>query len=158
MITSCSKEDSPSDTSGSIIGTWTGVAVDYSGKTVTTAGGQTINADYVGEAYDVNYTLTFSDNPKNLVSTGSYSIKLTTTVAGQSTINNVENLKVAGDGIWERLNNKLTINSNGKMSNLTIDKLTETELVLSGKEVTDLSQQGASVVTTTDVIVTFKRK
>ncbi|MDO5980854.1 lipocalin family protein [Flavivirga spongiicola] len=158
LTTSCSSDDASPEISGSIIGTWKGISVDYSGTTVTSAQGQSVNTDYVGEAYDIDYSLTFNENPNNLISTGSYSIKLTSTVAGQTTTRTVENLKVLGDGTWKMENNELEIITGNGTGVMKIEKLTESELVLSATEVTDLSQGGVSVISTTDVITTYKKQ
>ena len=158
IISSCTTESvDMSNNSEGIVGTWIGVSVDYSGTTVTTAQGQTISADYVGEAYDVDYSLTFSENPNNLISEGAYSIKLTTSVAGQTTTQNVENLEVLGNGTWEISENNLSITSNGKTSSGTIVELTESTLILTNEEVVDLSQQGISVISTTNVVTTYRK-
>ena len=69
LAVSCSSDDSnPTPSSnGNIIGVWKGTTVDYTGTTTTTAQGQTMTADYVGEAYDVDYTLTFTANPNEVI-------------------------------------------------------------------------------------------
>ena len=158
ILTACSSDDSATEISGSIVGTWKGVSVDYSGTTVTSALGQTINADYVGEAYDIDYSLTFTENPNDLISTGSYSIKLTTTVAGQTTTNNVENLKVISDGTWAINNDELTITTSNGVGVMKIIKLTDSALVLTATQETDLSQGDVSIISKTDVITTYKKQ
>jgi hypothetical protein len=159
ILASCSSDDdSSSDTSGDLVGTWIGQDVDYSGSTVTEIPGQdNLVADFVGEAYDVDYTLTFSENPNELVSEGSYSIELTTTTLGQTQVDNVENLEVLSDGTWSRTGDQLTIVSNGETSTGTILELTDTSLIVEINEVQDISQQGFTITTTVNAITTFTR-
>ncbi|GAA3627608.1 lipocalin family protein [Flavivirga jejuensis] len=159
ILTACSSDDAASpEITESIVGTWKGVSVDYSGTTVTSVEGETINADYLGEAYDVNYSLTFTEDPNNLTSTGTFSVKLTTTVLGQTTTENIENLKPTGDGTWEITDNELIITTDNEEGIMRIMKLTDSELVLAVTEETDLSIGGNSVVSTTDIIVTFEKE
>ncbi|MDH7912421.1 lipocalin family protein [Winogradskyella sp. SYSU M77433] len=159
VLTSCSSDDSDSSSniSGDILGTWVGVDVDYYGDTVTEAGGQTVTSDFVGEAYDVDYTLTFTENPNELVSEGSYSVELTTTTLGQTQVDNIENLEFLEDGTWTQEGNQLTITNNGVSSQGTILELTDTSLVLELNQETDLSQPGYSIINTVNVITTFTR-
>lgn len=161
-LTSCSSDDIDSSGNGNIygdiLGTWIGVDVNYSGSTVTEIIGEpSLTADFVGEAYDVDYTLTFSENPNELVSEGSYSIELTTTTLGQSQTDNVEDLEFLNDGAWDRAGDQLTIVSNGETSVGTILELTDTSLILEIDEVQDISQQGFVINTTLNVIATFTR-
>ena len=157
-LTSCSTDDSDtsSDSSGDIVGTWIGLDVDYSGSTVTVIPGSAdLVSDYVGEAYDVDYTLTFSENPNELVSEGSYSIELTTTTLGQTQVDNLENLEFLSDGTWNKVGDQLTIVSNGATSTGTILELTSTSLILELNQVQDVSQQGFTITTTINAITTF---
>jgi hypothetical protein len=162
VLTSCSSDDGDSsgngDVSGDIVGTWIGVDVDYSGSTVTQIpGAPDLVADFVGEAYDVDYTLTFSENPNELVSEGSYSIELTTTTLGQSQTDNVEDLEFLSDGTWDKVGDQLTVVSNGETSTGTIVELTDTSLIVEIDQVQDISQQGFVINTTVNVITTFTR-
>ncbi len=160
VLTSCSSDDGDSsgDISGDIVGTWIGQDVDYSGSTVTQIpGSDDLVADYVGEAYDVDYTLSFSENPNELVSEGSYSIMLTTTTLGQTQVDNLENLEFLSDGTWNKVGDQLTIVSNGETSTGTIIELTNTSLIIEQNQVQDVSQQGFTIITTVNAITTFTR-
>ncbi|WAC02634.1 hypothetical protein N7U66_02810 [Lacinutrix neustonica] len=103
VLSACTSDDDTTDApiaSESILGTWIGQDVDYTGASTTTGQGQSINSTFVGEAYDVDYTLTFTEDPNQVVSNGSYSIELTTTTLGQTQTNTVENLEFLGNGSW----------------------------------------------------------
>lgn len=150
----------PGNTLESIVGTWAGVDVDYNGETTGTIQGQTISSTFVGVGYDVNYTLTFGENPNSFTTDGSYSIELTTTTLGQTTVQNTENISFLEDGIWEISGDQLTItlNSSGQASPGTIVELTDTMLKLSSTTTQSFSQQGANFTTTVETFTTFTRQ
>lgn len=159
-LTSCSSDDGNggSNTSGDIVGVWIGQDVDYTGSSTTEFQGQSIVADFVGEAYDVDYTLTFSEDPNEVVADGSYSIELTTTVAGQTQVDTVEDLEFLNDGTWSRSGDELTVVSNGETSVLTIVELTDTMLRLATSETEEVTEQGVSITTVVDVEVIYTRQ
>ncbi|WP_347925743.1 lipocalin family protein [Pontimicrobium sp. SW4] len=156
-IYSCSIEEAPSINSEYILGTWVGEDLDYSGSTVTEISGQTVTADFVGEAYDLDFTLTFSENPKEISTSGSYSVELTTTIEGQVSVTNVENIQFLNDGTWTKSGDEVTIIYNGRTSVFRIIELTEDSLILSLPTVEDLSQGGAIITTTIDMTITFSK-
>jgi len=162
-FTSCSDDDNDDiidieAPTASIIGTWIAESVDYSGATETEIQGQTVTADFVGEAFDIDFGVTFSEDPNELVSDGSYSIELTTTVAGQTTVNTIENITFLEDGTWEMDGNELSITNNGMTAIVTIAELSEDRLVLALQTVEDLSQPGTVITTTIDIITTYSRQ
>ncbi len=154
-LLSCSTEDSGTITSSEIIGTWTGTSLDYGGKSIVNYQGQTIQTDYIGEAYDMNYTLTFNEEPNTVISEGSYSIKLTGTVLGQTSVQNIEDLEFIEDGIWSQNGNILTISKDGISYDYTILELTDKTLKISVSTEENLSQQGANITATIDAVMTF---
>lgn len=157
ILTSCSTDDSSSIISGDIVGTWIGSSIDYSGDTTTTVDGVTIVADFVGEAYDMDYTVTFSENPNEVVSEGSYSLKLTYTALGQTSVENLENIEFLEGGTWEQNNAILILTAEGESANYVIEELTENKLVISVSVDEDLSEQGISVMTSIEAKMTFYR-
>lgn len=160
LTISCSKDDdNPApENNGEIVGVWKGTTVNYTGSTTTTAQGQSITADYVGEAYDVDYILTFTENPKKVVSDGSYSIELTTTVNGQSTTQNVENLELLSSGDWSINGNTLSITVDNETDDATIVELTNNNLVLNVVETETNTGSGFTVTSTTDVTLSFTKQ
>lgn len=158
VLTSCSSDDSKPEVSGDIVGTWDMVDYSYTGTTVTKAQGQTLSADFIGSAYNINSTITFEENPNNIISEGSFSLELTTTVSGQTSVSHVHNLESVSGGTWELVNGELRTNSNGQTGNMKIEKLTESSLVLAVKEKQDLSQSGVSIVSDINAKVYFERK
>ncbi|MCK7590568.1 lipocalin family protein [Subsaxibacter sp. CAU 1640] len=159
VIFSCSSDDSDdsSDTSGNLLGTWVAVDVDYNGSSTTTFQGQTIPSTFVGEAYDVNYSLVFTENPNELMADGTYSIELTTTSMGQTQVDNLENLEFATNGTWERSGNELTIVSQGQTRIYTIVELTDSTFKMGIQTVEELSQNGLDYSVTINLLATYTR-
>ena len=141
VLTACSSDDdggTPPNNTSDVAGTWIALDVLYSGQTVAEAVGQTITSDFVGDAFDVDYTLTFSENPNVYVSEGSYSVELTTTTLGQTQVFDVENLEFVGDGEWSRNGSELSVTFDGETNVMTILELTDTTLRLGVTETEDL--------------------
>ena len=160
VLTSCSSDDSnSSDATGDLVGIWTGVSVDYFGTTVTVVpGADDLVADFVGEAYDIDYTLTFTEDPNEIFSEGSYSIELTTTIMGVDQVDNVENLEFIEDSSsWSRDGDQLTTVSNGESFTTTILELTDSMLSLGLVQTQDVSQQGFDITTTINSVATYTR-
>jgi hypothetical protein len=159
LTISCSSDDDSSSPANSsdIVGVWQGTAVDYRGTSTTTMQGQTITADYVGEAYDIDYTLTFTENPNKVISDGSYSIELTTTVNGQSTTQNVPNLEFLSTGDWSINGSTLSITVDDETDDATIVELTNNSLILNAVQTETTTEQGFTVVSTTDVTLSFTK-
>jgi ABC-type Fe3+-hydroxamate transport system substrate-binding protein len=160
VLISCSSDDStdsPVVISDSIVGAWTGTTVDYSGTSVTTLQGQSVTADFVGEAYDINYTVTFSENPNILVSVGSYSLELTYTILGQTTTENVENVQFLEDGTWEQNEDELIVTNNGETTAFEILELTSNRLKLGLETIEEFTEQGADITSTIYAELTFTK-
>ncbi|MEL6811966.1 MAG: lipocalin family protein [Bacteroidota bacterium] len=157
----CSDDDdggNPVGGAADLVGTWNGTGVSYSGTTETTANGVTISADFVGEGYDYNYTVTFSENPNQVTSEGSYSIELTTTSGGQTITQNVENISFSEVGEWSISGDQLTVTSaTGDPSTATIVELTANSLILNIVDVQTQNAGGTSVTSTTDSTFTFSK-
>ena len=124
----------------------------------TSGQGQNISATFNGEGYDVDYTLTFTENPNKVVSDGSYSIELTTTANGQSTTQNIENLEFLSSGEWSMNGNTLNVTVDNETDEITIVQLTDDTMVLKGQEVQTMSQGGFTVTSTTNIILTFTKQ
>jgi len=158
ILTSCSSDSSDSPViSASIVGEWIATALDYSGTSSTTIQGQSVIADFVGEAYDINYTVTFSENLNTLVSEGNYSLELTYTILGQTTTENVENVQFLEDGTWEQNGDELIVTNNGETTAFDILELTANRLKLGLETVEEVTEQGAVITSTIYAELTFTR-
>ncbi|NOY49218.1 MAG: hypothetical protein GXO88_01415 [Chlorobi bacterium] len=130
-IISCKKDNNNAEPSTSnLVGTWNCTSVNYTGTSVTEVLGQSITTDYTGEGYDVDFTYTFSENPNLATSEGSFGIKLTSTILGQSTVQNIPGNSFNYTGNWSLAGDKITITYEGESQEATIVSLTDTNLVL----------------------------
>ena len=161
---SCSSSDDDNGSSGSgeidaeLVDTWIGTAVDYTGTTETEFNGVTLTADFVGEGFDIDYSINFTENPNEVTSDGSYSILLTTTIQGTSTEQTIPNLTFFETSTWEVNGDQITVSSNGaEPQTFTITELTETTLIIEGEQVTVQTQSGATVTTTVDLTAVYTR-
>lgn len=159
-IVSCeSDDDAAADTSASILGIWNGVDVDYSGTTTTNADGfPPIEADFIGETTDVDFTLDFTEDPNEVTSDGSYTIELTTTILGETTTD-TQNIEFLQDGTWSRSGDILTITSEGVSQDYTIEELTESTLIFSAQVEEELGDPdlGVSIITMIDLRAVLSR-
>lgn len=154
-IASCNKKD---DTlNGDITGVWNCTAVNYTGTTVTEYSGQSATTEFTGEGYNVDFTFTVSENPNVATSNGSYSIKLTSTVNGQTITQNIEGNDFIYTGEWSKNGSTMTITQGGDSSDATIVKLTDTELELNIDDVRTIENNGMKATTTTNMTVSFIR-
>src|SRR5690348_12659071 len=131
LLFSCGSDDeAPLPTSEGMIGTWNVTDIDYSGSTTTTYMGQSVKATFTGHGKEIDYTTTFSAEPNEVVSEGSYVIELTTTVAGQSETEDYAFDQAFMDGTWELDGRTVIITSDGQEQEGTITKQSDTELVI----------------------------
>lgn len=159
LFVSCSKnnDDDNNDTSSDLLGTWTATSVNYTGTSVTTVQGNSIESTYVGTGYDIDFTVTFTENPNQMTSAGDYSVELSTTFAGQTITQNVENLAFSEVGAWTREGDQLTVTSSNGTGTCTITTLTSTEFAYVYESTETITENGAT--TTTDIVmnVTYTR-
>ncbi len=161
-MVACSSDDDSNDngggdTTGDLVATWVGETVNYTGTTVTEAQGQSITSEFVGTGYDVDYTLTFGENPNSISSTGSYSVELVTTTLGQTITQNIENLAWSNLGEWSRVGDEVTFTLNGESDTMTITELTDTSLTFTAVVEQVIEQQGITATTTTNLTTTFSK-
>jgi len=168
-LTSCESDlvsAPPSDsvgggvTSSNLVGSWEMTSLNYNGTTVTSTQGINITADFVGQGSDYNYIMEFTEAPNNYFSTGTYDIELATTISGQTTISNTNDLNATSNGTWEKNGNVLTFtnaSNNNEVSDATIEILSDTTLKFTTSVVKSVTQQGVNVDTTTNSVSIFNR-
>lgn len=169
FATCSTDDDSGSDTSGTLVGTWEMVSFDYSGSTTTEFQGQTIISDFDGVGQNLDYTLAFTENPNEFEGQGSYDIELTSTIAGESTtqVQSIEDTN--STGTYTRAGNTITFEgtlvSVGDMvpvapqgnNEATISELTNTTLRITQETTQEQMVSGASVSFTLTSEIVFNR-
>lgn len=147
MIVSCNKDD---DSVENLAGAWRMTDI-HSDDGVTVANGITSTVTYHGTEY--NTITTFTENPNEFTSTGSYTFEITTTTLGFPFTQEVTVDAFAGTGTWSIENDVLTQDFGGTIQEFEILELTETTMRL--KEDVDVTIGG--VHNTATVFVTFER-
>lgn len=158
ILFSCSKDDDPMPTSDGLLGTWTMTGLTYNGTTTTTiTGSGSINADFTGTGKDMDYTTTFQSNPNTVTSAGSYTIRLTTTIMGQTSTDDYEFEEALSDGTWELHGKTLTITNGSDSQEGIITKQTDTMLEV--KVDLDQTESGAgySIREVVHAVYTFSK-
>lgn len=160
LLSSCSSDDNNNGSNIStaeIVGIWIGETVDYSGTGSTIFQGETITANFDGEGFAIDYTLTFTENPNNVVANGSYSVVLDYTINGQTEEQIIEDLEFLNNGTWNISGDMLTIVSEGETSDVEILELTDSSLKLKLTEEEIVIEQGLEVDTYITLIMTFTK-
>ena len=159
-IVSCGDDDDAgNDVGGSadLIGTWNAVSVNYTGTTVTEANGVSVQADFVGEGMNIDYTLNFTSNPNELTSDGSYDIELTTTILNETTTQTFTDIEFASTGEWLLDGDQMTVTSDGVTNIVTVVELTATSLILNIVDVQTQTAGGTTITITTDSTLVYNR-
>ena len=91
-----------------------------------------MTATQEGEGFDIDATVTFSEDPNEVSSEGQFSMTVTTTFLGVSEEETLENLDLLGDGTWSLEDHPLTITSTADDQDavITIELLSEDMLRL----------------------------
>jgi hypothetical protein len=159
-IVSCGDDDDAgNDVGGSadLVGTWNAVSVNYTGTTLTEANGLSIQADFVGEGMNIDYTLDFTSNPNELTSNGTYDIELTTTILDETTTQTFTNIEFASTGEWLLDGDQMTVTADGVTTVVTVVELTATSLILNIVDVQTQTTGEATITVTTDSTLIYNR-
>ncbi|GEM_PF-6254548 len=157
-VFSCDENSTdPLDTSGDLLGDWELVSYTSNGNTSATIQGTNFTTTYTGKALNIDYILTFSENPnKAITENGSFDLQIMTSIGGNTdtttqTINNIDS-----EANWTRDGNILSFTGNfGYFESNTqildedidanpdyiIEELTSTSLILTtsvSDQITDL--------------------
>lgn len=132
-FSSCSKDENNIN-SGSIIGQWrmTDIHID-DGVSETTFLGQTINATFNSHGTDYNTTTTFTENPNEFSSEGSYTVITNLIILGQTTSDTSVVDAYTGTGTWSINGNKMTQIFAGDTSTFDILELSDIKMRLKEK-------------------------
>jgi len=68
----------------SIIGNWTGIAIDFTGTAQVEVQGFPVTVNLTGEGYDLDFSYTLAENPNTATSEGNYSMEVTASILGQT--------------------------------------------------------------------------
>lgn len=129
FIFGCETSDNETPTA-SIIGVWNGVSINFTGTGNAEIQGVPVTADVDGEGYDIDYTVTFTEDPNTVTSIGAISVEATATIQGQTYTESEEGVTLDFSGPWSQDGNILTLTIEGEEVIANIVELTETSLLL----------------------------
>ena len=141
----------------SIIGNWTGIAIDFTGTAQVEVQGFPVTVNLTGEGYDLDFSYTLAENPNTATSEGNYSMEVTASVLGQSQTEYRENVPADFSGPWEQNGDTLTLTFEGEEVIANIIELTETTLVLQFDITQTQEINGFEANVTLDMMISFSR-
>lgn len=159
FLISCDKDDENS--SGSLTGTWkmTDIHAD-DGVNTTFVGflGQEIIYTYTFHGKDYATTTTFTENPNEFTSQGSYTVVTTVDLAGSITTTENPVNAFAGTGTWSINGNTLTQDFGGQVSEFEILEFTKSKLRIKEDLDVEFDDNGNHVHNTATVYSTFEKQ
>ncbi len=156
VLLSCSNDDTAS-TSAELTGAWNGQAISYNGTIITEVLGESIESTYVAQGYDIDFTMTFTEMPNNVVGEGNYSLELVSTTLGQSQTQNFEDLSFENNSTWTRDGNQLLLTDGTETVAYQITELTENKLVLTADSLEAIPNASASGITEIKIEIILTR-
>lgn len=164
---SCSEENNdPEVNQGILLGEWQLEEMNYSGTTSVAGDGQTSTVSYAAEAIDINAQVTFTD-ASNYSTKGSYTIRMHTTVEGETAVQNFPYTNINGSGTYRIEGNKIFTNPGTPStsdqeflmdsSEGTLMELTENRMVIFIEEEVNSTVENMELNVTYEVIQIFSR-
>jgi len=151
LLFSCSKDNNDE----LIVGKWQMTEFNYNGYSKTNSSDFELTSTFDGVGYDMSLIVEFKEDGK-YISSGSYSIKLTQTIEGNSSTTNVTNQGFSGTGTWTVSDDKLTLSSSNDGANIT--ELNESTLKFEYTTKNTITQGDLSVETEFTAYYTFTKK
>ncbi|GAA3513429.1 hypothetical protein GCM10022393_29030 [Aquimarina addita] len=133
VFISCDNEDTEDilQENVSIIGNWEMTSIEITDGTSTTEFfGEAITLDYTTVGKDIDYTVTFSENPNVLTGEGGYTAVVSTTYAGQTETQEETISDFMNSGAWRKEGNILYTTTEEVESPSTIKELTENTMTV----------------------------
>jgi hypothetical protein len=151
------EEDSPKSSNSGILGTWKCKSVNYTGTTATGYDTNITTIDFIGEGKNIDFSIALSENPNVSITHGTYDVKLTSTVQGQTFVQYVEDITFTFVGKWTLVDNEITVDRGSGSGVATIIKLTDDFLELNITEKSAKLNNGILSYSIVDTNVTFTR-
>ena len=157
FIFGCETSDNDLPTA-SIIGVWNGVSINFTGTGNAEIQGVPVTADVDGEGYDIDYTVTFDEDPNIVSSIGTISAEVTATLQGQTYTESEEGISIDFSGPWSQDGNTLALTIDGEDIIANIVELTESSLVLQFITERVETINGVAITADLDVNASYSRQ
>lgn len=159
IFTGCGEDDSDPNLDNNLVGTWNMNNISYSGTSTTSFPGiPDVTGTFTGESTDSDYQIIFNED-NTFSSSGSYTINLTSEVAGQTVTQpvTVSGDQALGSGTWELSGNTLTTTFDGQAGEGTLTELTANSFRLETDLTQTQSANGATVTFSVDAVFNASR-
>ncbi len=141
VLIGCEKEEiqAPKANNANIVGEWMLENLNYKGSSTVTVLGKEYKTNYIGQSVDSDFSVNYKEN-KEVRTSGSYKIKLTTTIMGQTTTTTestegilkpglIGKWEIKGDSLYTIYDGDKTVSyietlTKNKLKTVTIDKRT----------------------------------
>ena len=160
IFSSCSSDDNATTNvvDAELIGTWEGTSLEYDATSTAAFMGQELVSTTTGNASNMDFTLTFSQNPNVVTSEGSYDLNYTISNFGLTQTGVQPNVEFLNNGTWTQSGNTIQItDSLGNISEAVITQLTSTTLTLEISASSETVQQGIPTTVEANSVVTFTK-
>ncbi|OSY89420.1 hypothetical protein WH52_01945 [Tenacibaculum holothuriorum] len=143
-----------------LVGTWDVTAFNSDGEIAGSAAGQTIAGSYNSYGKNFDFKYVFTDSPKKVTASGSFTTVATVKVNGQSqtTEQPTSLVEGLGNGDWKEDNGVITITSNGVSDKAYVKSYENGVLVLKIDLNQSVDQQGVDFKIKGDLFITLKKK
>jgi hypothetical protein len=158
-ITACSDDDDNNPSSNELVGSWKLESMDYTGTSTTDFNGSAFTSEFMGTAFDIDATVSFSEDPNEYNTSGGYKISLTYDVQGQSFEQEVTFDGIFNSGSWSRTGDVILVtNPDGETQEATIITLNDNELVMESVVTEVTTSSGATSTIEVDQNMVFSRQ
>ncbi len=163
LFVSCEKEEAGTAEVAveqqSLLGTWdvTGYEIEE-GTSTTETSGQKLTQNYTSYGKDYDMTVVFNDDPKTVVSDGSYTIVITYTLLGQEYTQEAPAYSALESSSWEVDGSEIIMTNDGKETRAILTEASDNKLVLEMDYNEVVEADASSKITTTGKLtVTLER-
>ncbi len=141
-----------------IIGTWLLKSVDLEGNATFTQGAEVTQADFTGEGFDLDLSITIHENPNDYIVEGDVNVLLKYDFDGQTVELPIEEADFIDSGVWDISNDELTVTNSDKVEVATLGDLTETALTLEWTYTDSVATTGSVIVHEVTGTYVFERQ
>ncbi|MFT5436678.1 MAG: hypothetical protein ACI840_001327 [Ulvibacter sp.] len=150
-IVSCSSDDDNASPNADLLGTWNATSITGSSTGTTLDSGITTSFSSTWTTSNINLTSTFTENPNNVISQGTYNSTLTIMADGQTTVSDDPDATLIDNTVsWTRSGNSLALLSDSGDAITYSMAITDNTLILTTTE-TITEVNGTTTTTSTDI-------
>lgn len=140
-----------------ITGTWIANEMTFSVNSIQTANNQSTTVQYMGEVSDVDFTVTYDEDPNVSTSDGTYDLVLTSEVNGETNTETFDDIDYRIVGSWSLQGSTLRISNNFSATTAQIFELTDTTFAYTYETIEEFVEDGITYLNTTTSTIRFTK-